>query len=232
VERFPGYATAWGLLAQVDIDGVRFNFPHDPVASRAAIDRALTTARRAIELDPRNIRGLQAEMFGLSLNGEYDAARRVGEAALAINPNDTELMGEFGYRLALSGDWDKGCRLLSQARERISGPSAYYETALALCAYFKGDNTASVMWIRKTTAPSNPLYHLIAAAVYGEAGRLEDARASVKWLVENEPALASNARREVATRLRRSQDVEFAVGSLIKAGLDIPAEGSVLESGL
>jgi hypothetical protein len=54
----------------------------------------------------------------------------------------------------------------------------------------------------------------------------------VKWLVENEPALASNARREVATRLRRSQDVEFAVGSLIKAGLDIPAEGSVLESGL
>ena len=54
-------------------------------------------ARQAVELDPRNIRALQAEMFALYFSKELMPALRVGSQALAINPNDTELMGEYGY---------------------------------------------------------------------------------------------------------------------------------------
>ena len=118
-----------------------------------------------MELDPLNIRGLQAEMFALFFSKEFEAARSVGERALAINPNDTELMGEYGYRVAVSGGWQAGCPLVEQARERNPGPLAYFETALALCSYFSGDHQQAVMWIRKTTVPKNPVYHLIAAAI-------------------------------------------------------------------
>ena len=50
MERFPTYATARGLLAQTYVDEVRFSFPYDPVTFDASIQRALVTARRAVEL--------------------------------------------------------------------------------------------------------------------------------------------------------------------------------------
>jgi len=222
VQRFPRYATAWGLLAQTYVDEIRYRFPHDPVAWHSSIDRALAAARRAVELDALNVRGLQAEMFGLFLSGDFDAAEKVGERAMAINPNDTELIGEYGYRLALSGKWEAGCRLIKEARDRNPGPFAYYESGLALCAYFAGDHQQAVMWIRKTTVPKSALYHLIAAVIFGEAGDKAAAVVERAWLEKNEPALLRNMREEISLRLGRPQDVETVLASLRKSGLDIP----------
>jgi TolB-like protein len=219
VERFPGYATAWGLLSQAYIDEIRFLYPSDEVATSASIARALAAARRAVGLDPLNIRGLQAEMFALYFSKEIEAALSVGKRALIINPNDTELMGEYGYRLALSGGWDDGCPLVAEARTRNPGPLAYYETALALCAYFRGDYPQAAMWIRKATVPGNANYHTIAAAIFGEGGYEADARRERIWLEENAPGLINNLRQEVAMRIIRPVDVDFFLGSLKKAGL-------------
>jgi TolB-like protein/Tfp pilus assembly protein PilF len=221
VERFPDYATAWGVLAQAYMDEIRFQFPYDPATSQPAMDKALSTARRAVELDPLNIRGLQAEMFGLFFSRQFDAGRSVGKRALALNPNDTELMGEYGYRLAVSGNWAEGCPLLAEARDRNPRPLAYYETGLALCSYFKGDYPQAVTWIRKTPAPKNALYHLIAAALLSEAGFKVDAERELAWIEKNRPALAQNVRQELSYRLGRKEDADFFLNSLRKAGLDV-----------
>jgi tetratricopeptide (TPR) repeat protein len=174
-----------------------------------------------VELDPLNIRGLQAEMFALYFSNEIDAALTVGRQALAVNPNDTELMGEYGYRLALSGNWDDGCPLVAEARERNPGPFAYYESALALCSYFRGDYPQAVMWIKKTTAPSNVNFHAIAAAIFAEAGYAADAQRERAWLEANVPDLAENLRRVASTRLARRQDGERLLASLKKAGIGV-----------
>ncbi|TIX44465.1 MAG: hypothetical protein E5V36_09770, partial [Mesorhizobium sp.] len=189
VERFPGYATAWGLLSQAYIDEIRFLYPPDERATSASIALALAAARRAVELDPLNVRALQAEMFALYFSKEIEAALLVGKRALSINPNDTELMGEYGYRLALSGGWDDGCQLVEEARTRNPGPLAYYETALALCAYFRSDYPQAVMWIRKATVPGSANYHTIAAAIFSEGGYEADALRERLWLEENAPGL-------------------------------------------
>jgi TolB-like protein len=220
VERFPGYATGWGLLSQTYIDGIRFRYPFD-AASASSIESALAAARRAVGLDPLNIRGLQAEMLALYLSGEVDAALAVGKQAMAINPNDTELVGEYGYRLALSGNWDEGCPLVAEVRERNPGPLSYYESALALCSYFRGDNAQAAMWIRKVNAPVNANYHAIAAAIFGEGGHKAEADRERAWLEQNAPGLIENARKEIAMRFARHEDVEFFLGSLRKAGLSI-----------
>lgn len=232
VRRFPDYATAWALLAQVTIDEVRYSFPFDPVAAAPQLDQAIEMARRAVELDPYNLRGLQAEMFGLFFARQHVAARAVGERALALNPNDTELMGEFGYRLALSGEWSEGCALVATARQRNPGPLAYFETALALCELRAGNAPAAITWIEKTKAPTNPIYHLIAAAVYGEAGREAEATRERLWLEANVPVLAANAAREVGLRITRAEDVAYFLACLRKAGFDVPAQGSIAESAL
>jgi TolB-like protein len=221
VHRFPNYATAWGLLALVNIEEVRYRFPVDPVSWQASVDRALEASRHAVQIDPFNVRGLQAEMFALFFGREFEAARSVGERAMAINPNDTELMGEYGFRLALSGEWSKGCPLLATARERNPGPFSYYETGLALCAYIEGDYEQAGVWIRKTTIPTNPFYHLIAAAIAGEVEDSEKAGHERAWLLQNAPALTKKLRQELSVRLGKPEDVELIMNSLRKAGLDI-----------
>lgn len=218
VALFPKYATAWALLAHVLIDEIRFSFPADPASSKAASD-ALAIAQHAVELDPRNVRALHAEMSALYVNKQFEAGRRVGAKALTINPNDTDLMGGFGTRMALSGDWIDGCRLVEQARDRNPGPLAYYESVLALCSYFAGDYQQAAMWIRKTAVPRNPLYHLIAAGIFAEGGFGAEADREREWLEENAPALVENLRWEVASRLARSEDAKLFVNSLTKAGL-------------
>lgn len=222
VERFPHYATGWALLAQTYIDDVRFHYPFDPAWSPASLDKALAAARQAVELEPLNIRGLQAQMFALYLKKEVNAAVSVGSRAMAINPNDTELMGEYGYRLAMSGKWDEGCALVAEARERNPGPLAYYEAALAVCSYFRGDYQQAAMWIRKANVPSNALYHVIAAAIFAESGLKAEAEHERAWLEEREPDLVRNLAEETSFRFARSQDVEMFLGSLKKAGLKFP----------
>ncbi len=222
VERFPNYATAWALLSQTYADEIRFVYPFEPTEPSVPIERALAAARRATELDPLNVRALQAEMFALYLGGEIESALATGKHALQLNPNDTELIGEYGYRLALSGNWAEGCQLVAEARDRNPGPFAYYETGLALCAYFAGDYSKAVAWIKKTPLTSNALYHVIAAAIFGEAGLEEEASREADWLKLYAGAFVRNAEREAALRLADPQDVDKILASLRKAGLEIP----------
>ena len=220
VERFPQYATAWALLSQIEIDEYRFKLLPDP-SSDSSLARAQAAARRAVELDPQNVRGLQAEMFALYFKKEFEAALKVGEQALTINPNDTELMGEYGYRLALSGDWDRGCAFVERAHERNPNPAAYYESALALCAYMRGDYKSASIWIKKTPLRANPAYHLIAALIFAESGLAADAEAEGRWLMENVPDHLKDLRQWVASRVVRSQDIDRFVASFKKAGIPV-----------
>jgi hypothetical protein len=181
-------------------------------------------ARRATEIDPRNMRALQAEVSALFWNREYDAARKVGEQGLAINPNDGEFLGGFGTRLAVSGDWAGGCPLVEEARRRILGPLGYYESILALCAFFGGDLPEAARWIKKTPVPKNANLPLIAAAIFGESGLTADAAREIAWLQVNAPALVANMREEVRRRLGKEADAAFFLDALRKAGLDVAAD--------
>lgn len=221
VARFPNYATAWGLLSQAHIDSVRFSFPFDPRKSPETIGLALTSAKRAVELDPFNVRGLQAEMMALFFNRDVDAALAAGKRAMELNPNDTELMSEYGGWLAQSGNWAEGCRLVADALERNPARLAYSETELALCEYFARNYEKAATLIRRTPAEHNPNYHAIAAAVFAEGGYPDEADRERVWLETNVPGLIRNARQEVSLRFMRPEDVDFFLGSLKKAGLDV-----------
>lgn len=220
--RFPNYATGWGLLSLIYIDDYRFEFPTEAKLPVVKLERALGAARRAVEIDPLNIRGLQAEMLALYLSKETSAALAVGKRALAINPNDTELMGEYGQRLAVSGNWPEGCALMTEARQKNPGSFGYHEANLALCSYFRGDYPQAIMWIKKSPLRANPIYHIIAAVVFSEGGEKIEADLERAWLNQNRPDWVKNMRQVVSMRLARPQDVETFIGSLRKAGFDVP----------
>jgi TolB-like protein len=221
VDRFPSYATGWGLLSLIYIDEYRYGFAADPNTRALALRRATAAARQATGLDPLNMRGRQAEMLALFFNKETEAALQVGKLALANNPNDTEFMSNYGERLALSGKWSEGCALIEEARQRNPGYSADYQASLGLCSYFSGDYSQAIMWITRTPSDKNPIYHLLSAAFYGEAGKKMEAGRECAWLEQNQPDLIKDIRNQLSMRLGRAQDVETFIGSLRKAGLEI-----------
>ncbi|WEX77476.1 hypothetical protein PYH37_002273 [Sinorhizobium numidicum] len=220
VERFPGYATAWALLSLTYIDQFRFRYRLNAPAS-PPVDLAMDAARRAVELDPQNVRGLQAEMLVFFLRGDVETALKIGARALEINPSDPELSAEYGLRLALSGEWKRGCELVAGAVSRNPGPLGYFEASLALCSYMQEDYVVAEQWIRAADVRANPLYHFIAAAILGQLQKTAEATNERQWIETNAFDLLKNIRREVALRIHRPEDQAHFMDGLAKAGLPI-----------
>ena len=222
VQRFPNYATAWALLSLTYLDELRFRYRLN--STTPSLDAATETARRAVELDPQNVRALQAEMLSHYFRGEITAALDVGARAYSINPNDTELAGEYGFRLALSGQWKPGCKLVASAVSRNPQPSGYFESALAVCAYIDKDYITAERWARLADVRANPIYHLILTAILGQLGKTEEARSERQWLAVHAPTFVDNIRHEVAVRIIRREDQLHLLDGFKKAGLSIPDE--------
>ena len=229
--RFPGYATAWALLSLTYVDELRFRNRLGG-SSTVALDRAIETAARAVELDPQNVRALQARMVALFFRGQVDAALAVGARAFAINPSDTELAGEYGFRLALSGQWGTGCELVSKTVDRNPGPVGYFQAALAVCCYIRRDYVAAEKWARLSDLRANPIFHVILLATLGKLGKTDEARIERRWLETNAPGVLKNIGREVALRIHRTEDQLHFLEGLRQAGVSISPDTSPQGPGL
>jgi tetratricopeptide (TPR) repeat protein len=222
VQRFPDYATAWALLAIIYIDELRFRRAVDG-SHGEVLDKASAAARKALELDPANVRSLQAQMMVFFFRKDVAAALEIGERAIAINPNDIELIGEYGVRLAVSGDWKRGGDLVARALDRRPAPPGYYETVLALASYMQDDYVSARTWIERGDVQANPLFHFIAAAIHGQIGDAAAAARERAWIRENAPDLVRNLRQEFEMRNMRPEDQVRFVEGLKKAGFSLPA---------
>ena len=220
VARFPGYATALAMLSFLYLDEDRFGFNVRP----GALGRAIETARRAISLNPEDVRALQALMMSLSLSREHDEALRVGEKALAVNPNDMELMGEVGSRMCLAGNWQRGAALVERARAMNPAQAGYYNGTLALCAYLDGNYPSAAGFIRQTSSERYPFYHLVAAITYAQLGWQKEADEARALFARERPDFENNWHAELAKRAARADDRAHLEQGGRKAGFSIPPE--------
>ena len=161
-------------------------------------------------------------MIALFFNQQLAEALQVGEEALAINPNDTELLGEFGTRLAICGQWQRGADLLDRALALNPGGASFYHGARALAAYMLNDNDRAVSLIRTTKLQTFPMFHLVAAAIYAEAGFLDDARREGEIFMKMRPDYIPNIMEEHRKRNIQPRDNLRMISSLRKAGLPVP----------
>lgn len=221
VARYPKYGTAWAMLSFLYLDEDRFQF--NPKAGEPpAIERALEAARHSVRIDQDNIRALQALMTALFFTGEPAEAFRIGERALALNPNDTELLGEFGTRVALAGDWKRGSELLEKALDMNPGNSGFYAGMLALAAFIRHDNARAVTLIRQADLRKFPIFHLVAALIYAEAGLEEEGAKSRARFLEMQPRFFDAFDAELAKRNFRAEDRRFMTEAARKAGFPVP----------
>ncbi|WP_077959599.1 hypothetical protein [Ensifer adhaerens] len=218
--RFPTYATAWALLSMSYVDALRNRFA--PSTSSDVLEQAGEAAARAVELAPLDVRALEAQMLVFFGRGDVDAALAVGARARALNPNDTELAAAYGLRLALSGQWETGCKLLSDATAHNLGQTGAFEVALATCAYFGGDYVAAERWVRLANAGAGPADRVLLLAILGKLGKIDQAQEERRWLEANAPAILGDLGQVIAFQFRRPEDQHRLLDGLRAAGVSVP----------
>ncbi|MFL5333062.1 MAG: hypothetical protein ACJ8H8_07730 [Geminicoccaceae bacterium] len=225
VVRFPGYATAWAMLSLITLDEDGFTFnpsPDEPVP----IERALQAARRAVDLETDNTRALQALMMALFFSQKVDEAVCIGDLALAANPHDSELLSEFGLRIAMAGEWQRGRELVEQAFAGNPAYSGYYHAVLALIAYMQRDYDHAEAEIRQANLTMFSIYHAVAAVIYAERGLAAEAREEASEFAALQPTFLQNLESELRKRNLRPVDRARLVQRLLKAGAPVPADAA------
>jgi tetratricopeptide (TPR) repeat protein len=165
-------------------------------------------------------------MMALFFRGQVDEAERVGEMALAANPQDSELLGEFGLRIAMAGQWQRGRELVERALSRDPGYAGYCHAVLALIAYMQRDGDRAEAEIRQANLTKFSLYHAIAAVIFADRDLMTEARREAALFTELHPKFVAILDSELRKRNLRPEDHARLVMGLLKAGVPVPAEAA------
>ena len=221
------HATAWAMLAYLYLDEYRFRY-NPTEGGTAALERATSSARRAVQLEPDNARAQQVLMTALFFRHETEAALAIGERAVQHNPNDTELLAEYGTRLAAGRDWKEGEKFIKKALALNPGHSGYYYAMLALTAAMQEDYERAYRQISQADLNAFPLFHAIAAGIYGRLGKKEQAKEALANLLRLRPDFDKNVVKEMSMRGIRKIDQAEMASNLRKAGMTLPPEAAAL----
>ena len=103
------------------------------------LDRALQLARRGIELNPNSARSWQVLSTVLFSRHDTVAAFTAVEKALALNPNDLIILGEYGGRLITTGEIERGMNVLQSAISAGDGRPSWHHFYFFLGYYMLGE---------------------------------------------------------------------------------------------
>lgn len=220
IARYPDHATSWAMLSYLYLDEDRFDL-NRRAGFPTPLERAREAAQRAVRLDPQNVRALQALMTVLFFSKEPAEALRIGTQALALNPNDAELLAEFGSRVAQAGDWKRGEALLEEAMARNPGNSDYYVGFLALAAYMQGDDERAVEFIRRANLQRFSIYQFVAALVFARAGLEAEAAQSRREFLKQRPNFFDDFDGELNKRNFNAKDRAVLIQGAIQAGFPV-----------
>lgn len=83
--------------------------------AQALLDRAYTAAKRATELDNANAEAYYRRAIISQLRGEcYSVFKELADKALALHPNDADVIGDLGNFSYYSGDLGRGKELVGR----------------------------------------------------------------------------------------------------------------------
>jgi tetratricopeptide (TPR) repeat protein len=229
VEDDPTFADAWAWLAHLHVDEAMWGF--NPMDSGPdALTRAETAAKRALEEDRRN------QKARLGLAAVHFARRDIvgfaseAEQALAINPNDADVLAEMAWRYAYAVDWKRGLGMMEKAMALNPLHPGWYHIAFFFDAYGRAEYAQALEAARKAEAPGNYLSYVMLAAVYGQLGRKTEASKALDALLKLYPDFQDHARDELESILIGNPEyVSRMLDGLRKAGLDVDTAGNLAD---
>ena len=215
----PGFAVGLTFLAMIYNREFQLEYAPRP-GEPPALDRALRAARQAITLHPEDSRGYLALMVIQSNRRDMAAAQAAGDKCLTLNKYDMLALGEYGGRLILAGEVDKGMKMLRDAGAHGAVRPAWHHIYMFIGSYVGGDMMEAVRQANEINTDDVALGEVARAL----AARVEGNQDAVRRAVERLMALAPGWRRDPRAELARLITDEVIVDRLSRdlAALGLP----------
>jgi tetratricopeptide (TPR) repeat protein len=182
VELDPDYADAWAALAMLYVDERNMSWNPNP-GLYDPLERALQAAQRAVKLEPNNPTAQSRLAFVYFALGDLDKFRAHGERAVALNPNDGDILAYTGAHMIFSGDIERGLPIVDKAIELNPGyHPGWWDSAKAVGLYELGEYEKALEAHRSVNMPDFFYAHIWPIAINGMLGRKDAARASLREL--------------------------------------------------
>ncbi|MFT3810644.1 MAG: hypothetical protein QM698_12060 [Micropepsaceae bacterium] len=217
----PGYADAWQMLTFMYLDEYRYGYNTRPMTAYRPLDKALETAQRAVFLAATDARSYEALYAAYFYRGDVEAFRRTGADARRLNPNNPDIMADFGNKLVNIGAYDEGAALIRKALGLNPGHPGWYNIGMVIEAYRRGAYDEALAAAERMNMPLHYRSWMFFAMIYGEMGDGARALAAREELLKLEPDFELNARSDMKKWGFRADLVEMCVAGLKKAGLEI-----------
>ena len=217
IELDPAYGKPYAKMAWAHLTDVQFGWSDNPTRSMA---EALKYATLAIAHDDDEAYGHWAMGGYHFLCGQHDPAIAAYERALELNPNDADVLSDYGSLLSYAGRAREGLEMVRKAMRlnphypewwlMILGPIYFdarrYEDAIATLESLRTIDTISV-----------PLY---LAASYAALGQIDHARVAIARAMHLDPkATIQSCGPAVLDLYKEADDREHLRENLLKAGL-------------
>lgn len=222
VDREPDYAEAWGVLAWIYFDEVRFQLGETREREQA-LTKARASASQSLTLDPNNVQAIKALAAIHHFQGDFEQSWLLGRKALASNPNDPNTLFQLGWRLAVRGHFDEGTQLVEEAISRSVRPRPYYFHALAVHHLMNGDYEAMLAAAEHGRMPCNGLSQSLLTIAHNKNGNIVAARQALDLMETVDPVFARDP--EAYYRAHRATDeiIDALLNGLQSAGWTPPS---------
>jgi tetratricopeptide (TPR) repeat protein len=182
-----------------------------------ALDRALQAALQAVKVKPDSARAYHILFVIWFARGDLDQAWRTAEKALALNPYDTSIIGEYGARLVAAGQIERGRALLEDAAAADVVRPIAFDFGRFLAAYLMDDRGTATRYAAMIEGDPS-VYGLLARALAAQmTGDADKARLAVDRLLRLNATWGTDPQRQLtkffpaaAVRNRLLADLEAA----------------------
>ena len=200
----PDYALAYAFLTWIHVNDSpsRWGWGKDPERS---LDFALEVALKAVSLEPDNYYSYWALGFAHLHRRDYDRALAGYERALALNPNDANLLVEMVDLLILIGRAEQAVTQAETAMRINPRPPDWMISNLGFAQYFAKQYDDALVTLRKMSDPPNYSRKYLAVVLV-RLGRIEEARNVITKYVETDLEITLEEMKEGAWNHREYLD--------------------------
>ena len=150
---------------------------------------------------------------------ETAAAFAAADRAMTLNPYDMLTLAEYGGRLVMTGQAQRGLQLLRRAAGNSAVLPTWHHYYLFLGNYLTGNLKEAAFQAEQITADDYPLGLVARAAAAVRTGNPDQARRAIERLVEVQPAWRTEARRLLEKSIYDPPSVDRLMRDLAAAGL-------------
>ena len=215
IELDPNYAPAYIGLGRVELNGVLQGWTADPAA---AIQRAQSLGRKAIDLDPSSAGA--HELLGSTFirYGDYDRALNEMRRAIKLNNSDPEAYAGLAGASVWSGDVDGAIKNFETAVKLGLNLNVNNSFLLGVAYVLAGRDTDAIRVLENSvdTNKTDVYSRAILAAAYAEAGRPDDAARMTRDVHTIDPRFDTD---DFGSLLKKPDLRAKLTSALAKAGL-------------